>query len=97
MCVPIMYWICLRRQPVVALTSARPLVAAGTDTTLRIWEPLAGTCLQVVKAHSSEVSAMVWMPDGLSIITGSHDRHLVRCERSMRAESSSRPYFSCRR
>ena len=48
------------------------------DTTLRIWEPLEGACLQVIKAHSSEVSAMVWMPDGLSIITGSHDRHLVR-------------------
>jgi len=49
------------------------------DTTLRIWEPLAGACLQVIKAHNAEVSAMVWMPDGLSIITGSHDRHLVRC------------------
>ena len=54
------------------------MVCVGTDASLRLWDPASGRCLQTIRAHSAEVSAMVWWPDGKSIITGSHDRKLVR-------------------
>ena len=52
--------------------------AAGSDATLRLWDPVAGSCSRIIRAHASEVTAVVWWPDGQSLITGSHDSHLVR-------------------
>lgn len=37
-----------------------------------------GACTLVVKQHSAEVTSAVWLPDGERIITGSHDKNMVR-------------------
>ena len=53
-------------------------MSAGSDATLRLWDPVTGSCQRCIKAHTSEVTAVVWWPDGQSLITGSHDKDLVR-------------------
>ena len=50
---------------------------AGNDGSLRIWNAAKGVCTLVVKQHSAEVTAAVWLPDGERIITGSHDKNMV--------------------
>ncbi len=51
---------------------------AGNDGSLRIWNVAKGACTLVVKQHSAEVTSAVWLPDGERIITGSHDKNMVR-------------------
>jgi WD40 repeat protein len=41
-----------------------------------------GSCMLVVKQHSAEVTSAVWLPDGERIITGSHDKNMVRTRTS---------------
>ncbi len=44
---------------------------------MRLWDVPKGTC-KIIKQHTQEVTAAVWLPDGDKIITGSHDKNMVR-------------------
>ena len=45
------------------------LASAGTDATVRLWDPQNGTALQTL-AHSSEVYAVAFSPDGRLLASG---------------------------
>ncbi len=50
----------------------------GSDKSLRLWEATKGTCHRIIKQHTEEVTAAVWLPAGDRIITSSPDKNMVR-------------------
>ena len=51
----------------------KTLASGGWDSTLRLWDPLAGRELMTLRAHSAIISCLAWSPDGESLYTGSGD------------------------
>jgi WD40 repeat protein len=51
----------------------KTLASGGWDSTLRLWDPLAGQELMTLRAHSAVISCLAWSPDGQSLYTGSGD------------------------
>ena len=54
----------------------KTLASGGEDSTLRLWDPLAGQELMTLRAHSAVIACLAWSPDGQSLYTGSGDATL---------------------
>lgn len=52
------------------------LATASFDQTVRIWNPLTGACLQVLRRHSDSVYAIAFSPDGDFLASGSLDESI---------------------
>ncbi len=39
-----------------------------------MWDTESGACLQTYDAHSGNVTACAWLPDGQAFLTGSDDK-----------------------
>lgn len=53
-------------------------LGTGNDCSLRLWDVENGYCRQTIQEHSGEVTAAVWLPSGTTIISGGHDKFMVR-------------------
>jgi WD40 repeat protein/transcriptional regulator with XRE-family HTH domain len=51
------------------------LISAGSDATVRIWDPRSGTNLQTLR-HPGHVFAVTWSPDGNLLASGCFDGEL---------------------
>ncbi|GAB4817799.1 hypothetical protein N2152v2_004845 [Parachlorella kessleri] len=52
------------------------LATCGADRRVRVWEAATAACVAVLAHHSEAVTTAAWMPDGLSLVTGSHDKQM---------------------
>ena len=50
--------------------------SASHDTTVRLWEPERGTCLQTLRKHEDPVYSVAFSPDGKLLASGSFDTYL---------------------
>jgi len=41
---------------------------------VKMWDTESGACLQTYDAHSGNVTACAWLPDGQAFLTGSDDK-----------------------
>lgn len=52
------------------------LLSCGLDTSIRLWDTSSGECLHVLRKHTDQVTACVWMPHGRTFVSGSHDKKI---------------------
>jgi WD40 repeat protein len=52
------------------------VVSASYDKTLKVWDPVTGTCTQTLQGHNDEVISATFSPDGKFIVSASHDKTL---------------------
>ena len=58
------------------LDGGKRLASAAGDKTLRLWNPVAGTCLAVLKDHADSVQGLAVSPDGNRICSAGVDRSI---------------------
>jgi RNA polymerase sigma factor (sigma-70 family) len=50
------------------------LASAGSDKTVRLWDPATGKEIRRINAHSAEVRAVAFSPDGKRLVTAGQDK-----------------------
>ena len=58
----------------------RYLASGSDDQTIKIWDPVSGTCLQTLTGHEGLVLAVAFSPCGQWLVSGSADRTLKALE-----------------
>src|SRR5262249_33075277 len=54
----------------------KTLATTGQDSTIRIWDPQAGSSTSPVTVHTNTVYGLAFNKDGTTLITGSWDRSI---------------------
>ncbi|GAB1311808.1 hypothetical protein MFIFM68171_02018 [Madurella fahalii] len=72
------------------------LVSGSDDTTIKIWDPASGNCLQTLQGHDSWVRSVAFSPDGQRLVSGSDDTTIKiwdpasgNCLQTLRGHDSS--------
>jgi Tol biopolymer transport system component len=71
----------------------RIIASAGTDQTIRLWEPDTGHDLRVLRGHMGAVHTLAFSPDGMLLASGSGDTTIriwdITTGRELRAVTST--------
>jgi len=79
----------------VVCASLMYIFRASHDTTVRLWEPERGICLQTLRKHEDPVYSVAFSPDGKLLASGSFDTYL--CIWSVQVSTRCKQYNNVHR